>query len=95
MAHFDAVICVFGIFFVSNMEAQVAELWRIRLAMTIWVSPFFAPAYEVWNEAIRKVNPDLYTAFRPWDRITTPELVRALFRDAGVPRVEVVHEEGC
>ncbi len=97
--HFDAVICVFGIFFISNMEAQVAELWRMvrpggRLAVTTWGTRIFAPAYEVWNEAVREIRRDLYTAYRPWDRITTPDAVRALFRDAGVPKVEVVPEEG-
>ncbi len=98
-AHFDAVICVFGIFFVANMEAQVAELWRMvrpsgRLAVTTWGPRIFAPAYEVWNEAVRRVRPDLYTAYHPWDRITTPEAVRTLFRDAGVPKVEVGPEDG-
>ncbi len=97
--HFDAVVCVFGIFFVSNMESVVAELWRMvrpggKLAVTTWGPRFFAPAYEVWNEAIRRVRPDLHTAYRPWDRITTPEAVGALFRDAGVPGVEIVSEDG-
>ncbi len=98
-AHFDAVICVFGIFFVANMEAQVAELWRMvrpggRLAVTTWGRGLFAPAYEVWREEVRKIRPDLHTANLPWDRIITPEAVRALFRDAGVPKVEVVPEDG-
>lgn len=36
---FDAVVCVFGIFFASNLEQQVADLWRLvrpggRLALT-------------------------------------------------------------
>src|SRR6185369_13294944 len=39
--HFDAVVCVFGIFFVPDMERQVAELWRMvrpggQLAITTW-----------------------------------------------------------
>jgi hypothetical protein len=40
------------------------------------------------------VRPDLYSAFNPWDRITSPEAVRKLFADAGVPHAEVVAEEG-
>jgi ubiquinone/menaquinone biosynthesis C-methylase UbiE len=96
---FDAVICVFGVFFVPDMEAQVAELWRMvrpggQLAITTWGPGIFAPAYEVWLAAVRRVRPDLYSAFNPWDRITTPEAVRKLFADAGVPRVDVVPEEG-
>ncbi len=98
-AHFDAVICVFGVFFVSNMESLLADLWRMvrpsgRLAVTTWGPRIFAPAYDVWNEAVRKVRPDLSAAYHPWDRITTPEAVRALFRGAGVPTVDVEPEDG-
>jgi ubiquinone/menaquinone biosynthesis C-methylase UbiE len=97
--HFDAVICVFGVFFVPDMEAEVAELWRMvrpggQLAITTWGPGIFAPAYEIWLAAVRRVRPDLYSAFNPWDRITTPEAVRKLFVDAGVPHAEVVAEEG-
>jgi len=99
-AHFDAVICVFGVFFASHMESLVAELWRMvgpggKLAVTTWGPRIFAPAYEVWNEALRKVRPDLYAAYNPWDRITTPDAVRTLFRNAGVPSVDVRPEDGC
>jgi len=73
--HFDAVVCVFGIFFVPDMETQVAELWRLvrpggQLAITTWGARFWSPAYEIWLEAVRRVRPDLYSAFNPWDRIT-------------------------
>lgn len=96
---FDAVVCVFGIFFVPDMEAQVAELWRLarpggQLAVTTWGPGIFAPAYEIWLAAVRRVRPDHYSAFNPWDRITTPEAVRKLFADAGVPHADVVAEEG-
>jgi ubiquinone/menaquinone biosynthesis C-methylase UbiE len=96
---FDAVVCVFGIFFVPDMEAQVAELWRMvrpggQLAITTWGPGIFAPAYEIWLAAVHRVRPDLYSAFNPWDRITTPEAVRKLFADAGVVQVDVVPEEG-
>jgi ubiquinone/menaquinone biosynthesis C-methylase UbiE len=96
---FDAVVCVFGVFFVPDMEAQVAELWRMvrpggLLAITTWGPGIFAPAYEIWLAAVRRVRPDLYSAFNPWDRITTPGAVRKLFADAGVSRVDVVPEEG-
>jgi ubiquinone/menaquinone biosynthesis C-methylase UbiE len=96
---FDAVVCVFGIFFVPDMEAQVAKFWRLvrpggALAITTWGPDIFAPAYEVWLAAVRRVRPDLHSAFNPWDRITTPDAVRKLFVDAGVPGVEVVSDRG-
>lgn len=97
--HFDAVVCVFGIFFVPDMEAQVAELWRMvrpggQLAITTWGPGIFAPAYEIWLAAVRRVRPDLYSGFNPWDRITTPDAVGKLFVDAGIRHVEVTSEEG-
>ena len=98
-SHFDAVVCVFGIFFVPDMEAQVAELWRMvrpggQLAITTWGPGIFSPAYEIWREAVRRVRPDLYSGFNPWDRISTPGAVRKLFADAGVREVEITPEEG-
>ncbi len=98
-AHFDAVICVFGVFFIPSMESLVAELWRMvrpggKLAVTTWGPRIFAPAYDVWNEAVRKIRPDLYAAYTPWDRITTPDAVRTLFGSAGVPSVGVEPENG-
>jgi SAM-dependent methyltransferase len=97
--HFDAVVCVFGIFFVPDMEHQVAELWRMvrpggQLAITTWGTRFWSPAYEIWLEAVRRVRPDLYTAFNPWDRITTPEAVYRLLHDGGAQRIDVAAEEG-
>lgn len=97
--HFDAVICVFGIFFVPDMESQVERLWRLvkpggRLAITTWGTDIFAPAYGIWQTAVRRVRPDLHTAFNPWDRITTPEAVQKLFVDAGAQPVEVMAESG-
>ena len=96
---FDAVVCVFGIFFVPDMEAQVAELWRMvrpggQLAITTWGPGIFSPAYEIWLDIVRRVRPDLHSAFNPWDRITTPQAVRKLFADGGVAEVEVAPEAG-
>ena len=96
---FDAVVCVFGIFFVPDMETQVGELWRMvrpggQLAITTWGTRFWSPAYEIWLEAVRRIRPDLYTAFNPWDRITTPEAVRKLLQDGGAQSVDVAAEDG-
>ena len=40
------------------------------------------------------MRPDLYSAFNPWDRITTPEAVRTLLRDGGAHSIEVAAEDG-
>ena len=98
-AAFDAVVCVFGVLFVKDMEALVSELWRMvkpggRLAITTWGPRLFAPMYEKWNETVRDLRSDLATDFNPWDRITTPDAVRRLFVAAGVPDAEVTPEPG-
>lgn len=97
--HFDAVICVFGVFFVPDMKALVAELWRMvkpsgKLAITTWGTRLFEPMYSRWNEAVRAERPDLSAAFNPWDRITEPRAVAQLLKEAGVADVKVVAEGG-
>jgi SAM-dependent methyltransferase len=97
--HFDAVVCVFAIFFVPDMEKQVAELWRMvrpggQLAITTWGPNIFEPAYAVWNEAVKVERPDLYSAFNPWDRITDTAAVTKLLADGGVGEAKVVAETG-
>jgi ubiquinone/menaquinone biosynthesis C-methylase UbiE len=97
--HFDAVICVFGVFFVPDMKALVAELWRMvkpfgKLAITTWGARIFEPMYSRWNEAVRAERPDLYAAFNPWDRITEPWAVAQLLNEAGVSATEVVAQSG-
>jgi ubiquinone/menaquinone biosynthesis C-methylase UbiE len=99
-ASFDAVVCVFGIFFVPDMEAQVAELRRFvrpggRLAITTWGAGIFSPAYAVWLDAVHRVRPDLDSGFSPWERITTTDAVRKLFADAGIADGVDVEEEAA
>lgn len=89
---FDAVICVFGIFFVPDMEAAVTELWRMvapggRLAITTWGPDLFAPMTDTFNTAARAEStaaqsvPPAATAA---SRLDTPDAHRALFAAAGV-----------
>ncbi|MBX3465050.1 MAG: methyltransferase domain-containing protein [Planctomycetes bacterium] len=97
--HFDAVVCVFGIFFAADMVRQVRSLWRRlrpggRLALTIWGPSFFAPAYTLFLDAVRRLRPDLADAFRPWDRVQSAPDLRHLFAAAGLDDVQVVDEPG-
>jgi ubiquinone/menaquinone biosynthesis C-methylase UbiE len=99
-SQFDAVVCVFGIFFVPDMAAAVRALWQHvapggKLAITTWGPRFFEPATSVFWNAIREVRPDLYKGFNPWDRISDPPSVRALLGEAGIERAEVIAEEGA
>jgi ubiquinone/menaquinone biosynthesis C-methylase UbiE len=96
---FDAVICVFGIFFIPDMPAAVRALWSAvrpggRLAVTTWGPRFFEPASSAFWNSVREVRPDLYKGFNPWDRISGPESLRTLLRESGIERAEVVAEAG-
>jgi ubiquinone/menaquinone biosynthesis C-methylase UbiE len=98
-ASFDAVVCVFGIFFVPDMQAAVSQLWRLvrpsgMLAITTWGPRFFEPASTAFWDSICAVRPDLYKSFNPWDRISEPNAVRSLFAVAGVEDLKVVAEAG-
>jgi len=98
-ASFDAVICVFGIFFVPDMGAAVRELWRMvrpggRLAVTTWGPRLFEPASSVFWEAVRSERADLHKAFNPWDRISEPQELRRLLLEGGVESAEVIAEHG-
>jgi ubiquinone/menaquinone biosynthesis C-methylase UbiE len=42
---FEAVICVFGIFFVPDMSSAVQELWRFVRLVEGWRSPHGDPTY--------------------------------------------------
>jgi ubiquinone/menaquinone biosynthesis C-methylase UbiE len=99
-AGFNAVVCVFGIFFVPDMRAAVRELWRLvlpggKLAITTWGPRFFEPASTAFWDSVRAVRPDLYKGFNPWDRISEPGAVRALFAAAGIEDVDVAAEAGA
>src|SRR5262249_36446403 len=94
-ASFDAVVCVFGVFFAPDMTAFAAEMWRLVrpggvLAITTWGPGLFEPANEIFWDSVRAVEPELYKAFNPWDEITTPEALAALCARAGVPDLDAV-----
>lgn len=61
---FDAVISVFSVFFVPDMEGLVRELWRMmrrggKRVVTAWGPRIFEPAYSRWQAAIKRERPDL------------------------------------
>jgi SAM-dependent methyltransferase len=83
---FDAVIIVFGIFFVPDMVGQVRNLWSLvrpggKLGVATWGPRFFEPAYTEWKMALAMLAPEWATDFNPWDRITTIEAVQRLIEE--------------
>ena len=96
---FDAVVCVFAIFFVPDMVKQVRELWRMvraggQLAITTWGPRMFEPGSAAWWAAVKQFRPDLHAAFNPWERIITPQAVRQLLTESGIENADVIAEQG-
>lgn len=96
---FDAVVCVFGIFFVPDMPGAVRELWRQvrpggKLAITTWGPDFFEPANSVFWNAVRQEAPELHKGFNPWDRISTPDSLGAMLREGGIEACDIRAEAG-
>lgn len=94
---FDTAVCVFGIFFVPDMEAALRELKRVvrnggRVAITTWGPRFFEPASTVFWNSIRDVRPDLYKGFNPWDRTSEVDALLRLLAGAGLSETEAVAE---
>lgn len=86
---FDAVVCVFGVYFAADTAAFAGEMWRLVrpggvLAITTWGPGLFEPANEIFWESVRAIEPSLFKAFHPWDEITTPSALTGLYERAGV-----------
>jgi len=94
---FDAVICVFGIFFLPDMAAALRRLWGWvkpggAVAITTWGRTVLEPVSRFFWEGVREERPDLDRLFHPWDRIPTPGDLRGLFETAGIPQSHVETE---
>ena len=90
---FDAVVCVFGIFFLPDMAAAIAELWRLvrpggTLAVTVWGPDLLEPATSAFWAAVGAERPDLVGGFRPWTRVTDASALAGLFPVAPVVEAE-------
>ena len=86
---FDAVVCVFGVFFAADMAAFAAEMWRLvrpggSLAITTWGPDWSEPASSLFWGSVRELQPALFRAFNPWDEITTAPALADLLARAGV-----------
>lgn len=95
---FDAVVCVLGIFFVTDMPAAVRHLWRLvrpggQLAVTTWGPRVLEPGNSAFWGAVRAEQPSLYKTFSPWDRINEPATLSAVLLEGGVQAQEVLAEE--
>jgi ubiquinone/menaquinone biosynthesis C-methylase UbiE len=98
-ASFDAVVCVFGLFLLPDMAGALRRMWRWvrsggQLAVTTWGPRLFQPAEGLFWEAVRAERPDLYRETLPRDLIASPEALRRLFEESGIPDAEIEAEAG-
>ena len=97
-AGFDAVVCVFGVFFVPDMIGALRGLWRAVkpggvLAITSWAgTTVFQPASDVFWRAVERERPDLRQPVPPWNRIQDPRGFAGTMVEAGLPEPVVVAE---
>ena len=98
---FDAVLLVFGVFFVPDMEALTRELWSLvkpggRLVITVWARGLMEPAYSAFFEAVGAERRDLVPPEPRWMRVADPAEFRALLLGGGIPdeAIEIVGERG-
>lgn len=97
--YFNSILCVFGIFYMPDMEKEVKELWRMvrpggKLAITTWGPRLFEPAYGNWKRVLKEEHPDLYTGYKPWERVDNTQSVIKLMQDGGTTNIEVKEENG-
>ena len=94
---FDVVNCVFGIFFAPDMAGALLGLWRKvrpggRIVLTVWGERVLEPGGTIFWDAVDTIRPDLRPKVSPWERLTTPAGLAALFSEAGLPEPGIVAE---
>jgi ubiquinone/menaquinone biosynthesis C-methylase UbiE len=95
---FDAVVCVFGLFFLPDMPAAVRKMWRFlgpggRLVVTTWGPDAFEPGHTLFWDALRRERPDLDHAYSARKQLSAPGAVEQVFAAAGIASVEVEAED--
>lgn len=98
-ASFDAVICQLGLFFVQDLEAQVAHLWQLvrpggRLVFTTFLGRANEPVASVFLDA---VQTERGAAGAPPARGRTSDVasMRQLMRDAGTTTPTITVSENA
>jgi ubiquinone/menaquinone biosynthesis C-methylase UbiE len=93
MDQFDAATCAFGIFFVEDMEAQLARIAaKVKPGGTVAICNFRDDYFYPQRDLMIKRLADDYDVPlppQPWKRIATEEGCKTLFEIAGIRNVRV------
>jgi len=95
VGHFDTAVCAFGIFFVDDMNAQLAHIAGVvrpggRVAISGFQENLFGPLADLFFGRVAR-----YGVQQPphtWKRIATEAGCRELFEKAGLRDVSVVQK---
>ena len=92
-ASFDAVISVFGLFFIDDMSGMLARAWEWLapggvLAITTWGEDVLAPGEALFRDAVERDDPSLCAPGHA-TRLDTPEKIAAVFTAAGIAGLAV------
>jgi ubiquinone/menaquinone biosynthesis C-methylase UbiE len=90
---FDAVVSVFGLFFIEDMSALLARAWSWlapggALAITSWGQDVLAPGEALFWEAALRENPRLDQTSHA-SRLDTPDKLASVFAAAGLPQPDI------
>jgi len=96
-ASFDAVISVFGLFFVDDMAGLLTRAWSWLapggvVAITTWGEQVLAPGEALFWEAVLRENSALAPKSHA-GRLDTPDKIIAVFAEAGLPHPDIAHEQ--
>jgi ubiquinone/menaquinone biosynthesis C-methylase UbiE len=95
-ASFDAIVSVFGLFFIPDMSGMLARAWGWlapggQLAVTTWGQEVLAPGEALFWDAVVAEEPSLKTAGHA-SRLDTPGKIAAVFAAAGLPPPVIEHD---
>ncbi len=91
-SHFDVAVCAFGIFFVEDMDAQLAHIASTvkpggRIMISNFQENYFYPLKELMVKRLLKYGVQMPP--QTWKRISNEAGCRELFEKAGLTHVEV------
>ena len=93
---FEAVISVFGLFFLNDMAGTLSRAWSWlapggQLAITIWGKVVLWPGEPYFWDAVLREDPSA-KHISPADNLAGPGALEALFAEAGLPAPNVITE---
>jgi len=95
-ASFEAIVSVFGLFFVPDMRGMLTRAWGWlapggQLAITAWGQEVLAPGEALFWDAVVAEEPSLKTTGHA-SRLDTPEKIAAVLAAAGLPPPAIGHD---